>query len=250
MEIFKNKKNTNNLQYPPTILKNEENNKNITDLNEKFEPKQKIFEKKDEIFIKNDETIINPKIDKIEDIKPKKVLNPFIAEKRNNASKNQTLIETKSNLYENQNITTQNTSNQNKKPNETKNINPPTPSQIKSKVTDYNIPKNFSPFENFTQKSTTRNESNIKKSIINSKSEIMDYKTQKELDELIALNYYKEEMNLHSKQDEEKAKIIYSEQEAGISQSYINNIQKKELENQLAYDEYFAVELKKKGFLF
>ena len=89
------------------------------------------------------------------------------------------------------------------------------------------------------KKSNINVNSIIKKNIPQSE---IDYKTQKELDELIALNYYQEDMDLHSRLDEETAKKIQYEQEQGITESTIKNIQRNEMENQLAFDEYLAHE--------
>jgi len=98
------------------------------------------------------------------------------------------------------------------------------------------------------QKNRLEPEKNVIKNNVSNinakKSEIVDLKTQKELDELIALRYYQEEMEAQAKMDEETAKVLYLEQEEGINESVINKIQKSELENQLAIDEYLAHEYK------
>lgn len=80
------------------------------------------------------------------------------------------------------------------------------------------------------------------------KSQIFDYNTQKELDELIANRYYQEEMELQARMDEETARAFANQQEEGLTVSTINNIERIDREHQLAMDEYLAHEYK--GFFF
>ena len=80
------------------------------------------------------------------------------------------------------------------------------------------------------------------------KSQIFDYNTQKELDELIANRYYQEEMEEQARMDEETARTFAIQQEEGLTVSTINNIERTEKEHQLAMDEYLAHEFK--GFFF
>ena len=93
------------------------------------------------------------------------------------------------------------------------------------------------------------NMSGIKSNISNvinppPKSQIFDYNTQKELDELIAKRYYLEEMELQARMDEETARTFAIQQEEGLTVSTINNIERTEREHQLAMDEYLAHEFK------
>jgi len=74
-------------------------------------------------------------------------------------------------------------------------------------------------------------------------SEIFDFKTQKELDELMAFNLFQQELELNSQLDEETAKKMNYEQEEKLNKNLIENLQQQnDLENQMVLDEYLAQE--------
>lgn len=83
-----------------------------------------------------------------------------------------------------------------------------------------------------------------KPEVLNKKDNFIDQKTQKELDELIALNYYKEEMGAHLKKDEQTAHKLFDEHQEKLSLSAIKSLKYKEIEEMTAVDEYLAKEIK------